>query len=56
MKQLYFAPAHLRCGIVTCGGLCPGINDAVTSAAITLSLHYHYGVETVLGFGTATRG
>ncbi len=47
-EQLYFDPAYLRCGIVTCGGLCPGINDVIR--AITLSLHYHYGVETVLGF------
>ena len=47
-EQLYFDPSNLRCGIVTCGGLCPGINDVIR--AITLSLHYHYGVQTVLGF------
>jgi 6-phosphofructokinase 1 len=47
-EQLYFDPANLRCGIVTCGGLCPGINDVIR--AVTLSLHYHYGVRTVLGF------
>ena len=47
-EQLYFDAANLRCGIVTCGGLCPGINDVIR--AITLSLHYHYGVQTVFGF------
>ncbi len=47
-EQLYFDPNDLRCGIVTCGGLCPGINDVIR--AVTLSLHYHYGVRTVLGF------
>jgi 6-phosphofructokinase 1 len=47
-EQLFFDPTDLRCGIVTCGGLCPGINDVIR--AITLSLHYHYGVRTVLGF------
>jgi 6-phosphofructokinase 1 len=47
-EQLYFDPTDLRCGIVTCGGLCPGINDVIR--AITLSLHYHYGVRTVFGF------
>lgn len=47
-KRIYFNPDGLRCGIVTCGGLCPGINDVVR--AVTLSLHYHYGVRTVLGF------
>lgn len=33
---------------MTCGGLCPGINDVIR--ALTLSLHYHYGVQTVFGF------
>lgn len=47
-ERIYFNPDGLRCGIVTCGGLCPGINDVVR--AVVLSLHYHYGVRTVLGF------
>lgn len=47
-EHIYFNPDGLRCGIVTCGGLCPGINDVVR--AVVLSLHYHYGVRTVLGF------
>ena len=47
-QALYFNPEGLRCGIVTCGGLCPGINDVVR--AVVLSLHHHYGVRTVLGF------
>ena len=47
-EQLFFDPAGLRAGIVTCGGLCPGINDVIR--AIVLCLHYHYGVETIYGF------
>ncbi len=47
-ERLYFDPARLACGIVTCGGLCPGLNDVIR--AIVLSLHYHYGVKTILGF------
>jgi len=47
-RQLFFDGAGLRAGIVTCGGLCPGINDVIR--AIVLSLHYHYGVETIYGF------
>jgi 6-phosphofructokinase 1 len=47
-QRIYFNPDGLRCGIVTCGGLCPGINDVVR--AVVLSLHYHYGVRTVFGF------
>ena len=26
-RLLFFDPAKLACGIVTCGGLCPGLND-----------------------------
>jgi len=38
----------LRAGIVTCGGLCPGLNNVVRS--LFLELHYGYGVAEVLGF------
>jgi 6-phosphofructokinase 1 len=47
-ERLFFDPARLGCGIVTCGGLCPGLNDVIR--AIVLSLHYHYGVQRVYGF------
>jgi 6-phosphofructokinase 1 len=45
---LYFDPSTLACGIVTCGGLCPGVNDVIRS--IVLSLHHHYGVTRIYGF------
>jgi 6-phosphofructokinase 1 len=47
-ERLFFDPNGLRAGIVTCGGLCPGINDVIR--AIVLSLYHHYGVETIYGF------
>jgi 6-phosphofructokinase 1 len=47
-EKLFFDPSTLACGIVTCGGLCPGLNDVIRS--IVLSLHYHYGVTRVHGF------
>jgi 6-phosphofructokinase 1 len=47
-EKIYFDPSKLKCGIVTCGGLCPGLNDVIRS--IVLSLHYHYGVKVVFGF------
>jgi 6-phosphofructokinase 1 len=47
-KEIFFEPSKLTCGIVTCGGLCPGLNDVIRS--MTLSLHYHYGVKRVYGF------
>jgi 6-phosphofructokinase 1 len=47
-EKIYFDPSKLKCGIVTCGGLCPGLNDVIRS--IVLSLFHHYGVRTVFGF------
>ena len=47
-EKIFFDPSQLACGIVTCGGLCPGLNDVIRS--IVLSLHHHYGVKKVYGF------
>jgi len=47
-EKIFFDPTKLKCGIVTCGGLCPGLNSVIR--AIVLSLHYSYGVRTVYGF------
>ena len=47
-ERICFDPSKLKCGVVTCGGLCPGVNDVIR--AIVLSLHHHYGVKTVFGF------
>ena len=47
-EQLFFDPAKLACGIVTCGGLCPGLNNVIR--AVVLSLRHHYGVNKVYGF------
>jgi 6-phosphofructokinase 1 len=46
--QLFFDPKQTRAGIVTCGGLCPGLNNVIRS--LFLELHYGYGVAEVLGF------
>ncbi len=45
---LFFDPARMRVGVVTCGGLCPGINNVVR--ALVLELHHRYGVRSILGF------
>jgi 6-phosphofructokinase 1 len=47
-ERIYFNPATLRCGIVTCGGLCPGLNDVIRS--LVFCLHEKYGVAKVYGF------
>lgn len=46
--QLYFDGKNTRAGIVTCGGLCPGLNNVIRS--LFLELYYGYGVTHVLGF------
>ncbi len=47
-QKIFFDPAKIACGIVTCGGLCPGTNDVIR--AIVMSLHHHYGVQNIYGF------
>ena len=47
-QRIFFEPSTLACGIVTCGGLCPGLNDVIR--ATVMSLHHHYGVRTIYGF------
>jgi 6-phosphofructokinase 1 len=53
-EKIFFDPANLSCGIVTCGGLCPGINDVIRS--IVMSLYHRYGVKKIYGFKYGYRG
>ena len=46
-KHLYFYPAQTKVAIVTCGGLCPGINNVIRSAVN--QLHYRYHVSNIIG-------
>jgi 6-phosphofructokinase 1 len=46
--KIFFDPGSLRCAIVTCGGLCPGINNVVRG--LVLELTHGYGVEHIVGF------
>ena len=47
-EKLYFDPKKTRAGVVTCGGLCPGLNNVIRS--LVLQLHHGYGVREILGF------
>ncbi|MHC4114438.1 MAG: 6-phosphofructokinase [Planctomycetota bacterium] len=47
-SKVFFQPSELTAGIVTCGGLCPGLNDVIRT--ITLTLLWQYKVKRVLGF------
>jgi 6-phosphofructokinase 1 len=46
--KIAFSPQATTCGIVTCGGLCPGINDVIRSIVLTLT--HAYGVRRIVGF------
>jgi 6-phosphofructokinase 1 len=52
--QLFFAPKNTRAAIVTCGGLCPGLNNVIRS--VTRQLFRGYGVSSVLGIRGGYRG
>ena len=47
-RKLYFDPKKTKVGIVTCGGLCPGLNNVIRG--LVGELAEHYGVHSVLGF------
>ena len=46
--QIYFDPPATTAGIVTCGGLCPGLNDVIRG--LVMELTHRYGVTRVYGF------
>jgi 6-phosphofructokinase 1 len=45
--KIFFDPSQTKAAIVTCGGLCPGINDVIRS--LTMTLFHRYGVKKILG-------
>jgi 6-phosphofructokinase 1 len=47
-ERIFFDPAPTTAGIVTCGGLCPGLNDVVRG--LVMELTHRYGVTKVYGF------
>jgi 6-phosphofructokinase 1 len=53
-RHVFFDPSKLKCALVMCGGLCPGLNDLIRS--IVLELHYGYGVRNIFGVRYGLRG
>jgi len=47
-ESIFFDPDKTTAAIVTCGGLCPGINDVIRS--LTLTLWHRYGVRRIRGY------
>ena len=46
-REIYFSPARCKFAVVTCGGLCPGINDVIRG--LVMHAHYCYGVSDFVG-------
>jgi len=53
-RTIYFDPSKLKCALVTCGGLCPGLNDIIR--AVVLELYYGYGVRNISGIRYGLQG
>lgn len=53
-EKIYFNPGHVHAGVVTCGGLCPGLNNVIRS--IVRTLWYQYGVRRISGIRYGYRG
>ncbi|MBP9013211.1 MAG: ATP-dependent 6-phosphofructokinase [Smithella sp.] len=53
-EKIFFHPSKTKAAIVTCGGLCPGINDVIRS--ITIALYYNYKVKNIVGIRYGLRG
>jgi 6-phosphofructokinase 1 len=53
-EKIYFNPGHVHAGVITCGGLCPGLNNVIRS--IVRTLWYQYGVSRITGIRNGYRG
>jgi 6-phosphofructokinase 1 len=53
-QMIYFDPSKAKAAIVSCGGLCPGINDVIRS--LVMCLRYRYGVRNILGIRYGYQG
>jgi 6-phosphofructokinase 1 len=53
-ERLFFDPRSARVAIVTCGGLCPGLNNVIRS--IVMQLVRRYGVRQILGVRYGLQG
>jgi 6-phosphofructokinase 1 len=49
-----FHPSNIKAAIVTCGGLCPGLNDVVEE--LVQMLYYNYSVDKIYGIKSGFRG
>jgi 6-phosphofructokinase 1 len=53
-RKIFFDPSKTRVGIVTCGGLCPGLNNVIRG--LVMELTRLYGVRRIVGFRNGYQG
>ncbi|KEH39542.1 6-phosphofructokinase [Medicago truncatula] len=53
-QKVYFDSEEVYACVVTCGGLCPGLNTVIRE--LVCGLYHMYGVQKVLGIGGGYRG
>ncbi len=53
-KHVFFDPNKARAGIVTCGGLCPGLNNVIRG--LVFELWFGYGIRRIMGFPYGYQG
>ncbi len=53
-KKIYFKPGEARSAIVTCGGLCPGLNAVIR--ALVLMNYYRYNNRVIYGIKHGYKG
>ncbi len=53
-EKIYIDPAQVRAGIVTCGGLCPGLNSVIR--ALVLQLWHRYNCTYIEGLRGGFQG
>ena len=53
-KHIQMDPGSVRAGIVTCGGICPGLNVVIRE--LVMSLYYNYGTTEIYGILNGYKG
>ena len=53
-EKIFFDYSKLKCAVVTCGGLCPGLNNVIRS--VVLTLYHDYKVKNILGIRFGLQG
>ena len=53
-EKIFFNPSHVHAAVITCGGLCPGLNDVIR--AVVRCLWIRYGVRRISGIRFGFKG